>query len=157
MALLDDILSGPRLIGLWQRDAVRRLFQQDSVLSDDDFLQLYGLLKAAHGLPNPLNLSPVPLAAAHLPAALQAGQTVVLKAMRDLKHVNRVAPAQILNFSPVGMTVIYGGNGTGKSGYGRVLKRACRARTRQKSASTPPIQPLSVALLKRCSTSRSAE
>ena len=26
------------------------------------------------------------------------------------------------------MTVIYGGNGTGKSGYGRVMKRACRAR-----------------------------
>ena len=26
------------------------------------------------------------------------------------------------------MTVIYGGNGTGKSGYGRAMKRACRAR-----------------------------
>ena len=26
------------------------------------------------------------------------------------------------------MTVIYGGNGSGKSGYGRVMKRACRSR-----------------------------
>ena len=48
--------------------------------------------------------------------------------MRDLKHVNRIAPGQKLEFAPNGITVIYGGNASGKSGYSRVLKRACRAR-----------------------------
>lgn len=43
-------------------------------------------------------------------------------------HVNRIAPGQKLNFAPSGMTVVYGGNGSGKSGYVRVMKRACRAR-----------------------------
>lgn len=129
MALLDDILKWTETeLTLWQRDAARRLFEQESELSDDDYTKLYGLLKAAHGLPNPLDLTPVPLAAANLPAVLKAGESVVLKTMRDLKNVNRIAPAQTLNFSFTGMTVIYGGNGSGKSGYGRVMKRACRAR-----------------------------
>ena len=95
---------------LWQRDAARRLFEQEAELLDEEYTQRYGLLKAAHGLPNPFKLNPVPLAAAHLPAVLKAGEAVVLKTMRDLKHVNRIAPAQTLNFSPTGMTVIYGGN-----------------------------------------------
>jgi energy-coupling factor transporter ATP-binding protein EcfA2 len=58
---------------------------------------------------------------------------VVLKAMRDLKHVNRIAPNQVLQFAPNGLTAIYGGNGSGKSGYSRVLKRACRARDQQEN------------------------
>ena len=85
MALLDDILKWTETeLTLWQRDAARRLFEQEDELSDDDYTQLYGLLKAAHGLPNPLNLTPVPLAATHLPAVLKAGEAVVLKTMRDL-------------------------------------------------------------------------
>jgi ABC-type lipoprotein export system ATPase subunit len=48
--------------------------------------------------------------------------------MRDLKHVNRIVTGQKLEFAPKGLTVIYGGTGSGKSGYSRVLKRACRAR-----------------------------
>lgn len=43
-------------------------------------------------------------------------------------NVNAIAPEHSLGFSPQGLTVIYGGNGSGKSGYSRVLKRACRAR-----------------------------
>ncbi len=43
-------------------------------------------------------------------------------------HVNAIAENQHLPFRASGMTVIYGDNGSGKSGYSRVLKRACRAR-----------------------------
>ena len=129
MALLDDILAWTISdLSLWQRDAERRLFQKEAGLSVQDYDELYVLLRAANGLPNPLNLQPVPLAAEHLPAKLASVATVVLKAMRDLRHVNRIAQGQTLPFSPTGITVIYGGNGTGKSGYSRVLKHACRAR-----------------------------
>lgn len=129
MELIDEILKwSEEKLPLWQRDAVRRLFQQEAGLSDDDYLELYALLKAAHGLPNPLKLTPEPLKAAHLPTVIRAGEKVVLNAIRDMVHVNRIAPAQKLNFAPSGMTVIYGGNGSGKSGYVRVMKQACRAR-----------------------------
>ena len=134
MALLDEILAWTESsLTLWQRDAARRLFQKQQGLADKDYEDLYALLKSAHGLPDPDNRTPVPLAAEHLPAKAVGAATIVLRAMRDLKNVNRIAPNQILQFAPKGITVVYGGNGSGKSGYSRVLKRACRARDQQES------------------------
>ena len=43
-------------------------------------------------------------------------------------NVNALAENQELPFSPQGMTIIYGNNGAGKSGYVKILKAACRAR-----------------------------
>ena len=147
MALIDEILKwSEEKLPLWQRDAARRLFQQETGMSVGDYAELYALLKVAHGLPNPLGLTPEPLKAAHLPPVLQAGEKVVLKAIRDFVHVNRIAPGQKLNFAPSGMTVIYGGNGSGKSGYVRVMKRACRARDQAEKvlpdANDPAAQPM---------------
>jgi len=128
MSLLDDILAWANAeLTLWQRDAVRRLFQKQD-LGSQDYDDLYAMLKSAHGLPDPQKRQPVPLAQEHLPAHTGSTTPVILRDMRDLKHVNRIAPGQKLEFTPTGITVIYGGTGSGKSGYSRVLKRACRAR-----------------------------
>lgn len=128
MSLLNDILAWATTdLTQWQRDAVRRLFQKGT-LDRQDLDDLYALLKSSHGLPDPQNRQPVPLAKEHFPAHESNLDSVVLRAMRDLKHVNRIAPGQKLEFAPRGMTMIYGGNASGKSGYSRVLKRACRAR-----------------------------
>ncbi|MDP6545257.1 MAG: hypothetical protein QGH60_14825 [Phycisphaerae bacterium] len=128
MALLDDILEWTQKLPPWQQDAARRLFQKPGGLSADDYAELYSLLKAAHKLPGLTGLAPIPLSRSHLPATPVRGDTVILKGMRDLKHVNCIAPNQTLPFEVSGMTVIYGDNASGKSGYGRVLKRACRSR-----------------------------
>ncbi|HOO50074.1 MAG TPA: AAA family ATPase [Alphaproteobacteria bacterium] len=129
MSLIDDILKwSENELPLWQRDATRRLFQQSVGLTDNDYTELYSLLKAAYGLQNPANLKPIPLNSSHLPIAPPSNERVILKSMRDLKYVNRIAPAQVLDFAPIGITLIYGDNGTGKSGYSRVMKRACRSR-----------------------------
>ena len=128
MALLDDILRWTETLPLWQQDATRRLFQKPEGLSSDDYSGLYALLKAAQNPPGPKQPTPVPLSRSHLPSALARGDTVILKGMRDLKHVNCIAPNQTLTFQASGMTVIYGGNASGKSGYARVMKRACRCR-----------------------------
>jgi len=128
MTLLDKILKWTQTLPKWQSDAARRLLQREEGLSEDDYSELFTLLKAAHGLPNPDDLQPDPLAVAHLPANIKAGETIILKDMSELTHVNRIAPNQTLAFSEIGMSVIYGGNGTGKSGYVRVMKQACRCR-----------------------------
>lgn len=128
MSLLTDILAWATTnLTLWQRDAARRLFQKE-VLDRQDYDDLYAMLRSAHGLSDPKNRQPVSLVQEHLPTHATNSQPVVLCAMRDLKHVNRIAHGQRLEFAPIGITVIYGGNGSGKSGYSRVLKRACRAR-----------------------------
>ena len=72
-------------------------------------------------------LEPVPMD----PARLQqnaSSHTLTLKSLGNLRHVNKIDPSQTISFSPTGMTIIYGNNGTGKSGYARVFKRACFCR-----------------------------
>ena len=128
MSLLDKILAWATAdLTLWQRDALRRLLQKQE-LAQPDYEDLYAMLKSARGLPDPTKRQPDPLAQHHLPVQVAIAAPVVLLAMRDLKHVNRISHGQKLPFAPKGMTVIYGGNAAGKSGYSRVLKQACRAR-----------------------------
>jgi AAA domain len=128
MALLDEILNWSKSLPAWQSDAIRRLFQTEASLTDIDFQQLYSLLKANANLTASDMLVPVPLADTHLPSNPSPSDSLILTSLRDLENVNRIALNQNLKFAASGMTVIYGGNGTGKSGYARVLKSACRAR-----------------------------
>ena|ERR1700730_409156 len=112
----------------WQRDALRRIVQAQK-LTETDLLELVALCKRGHTLkPSPTDPEAKLLEAAHLPANPGAGASVSLTAIKDVSAVNNLAPAQTLTFAPRGITVIYGDNAAGKSGYARILKRACRAR-----------------------------
>jgi|TARA_R100000049_G_C1954626_1_gene106581 ABC-type lipoprotein export system ATPase subunit len=136
MALLNDILKWTESLPLWQRDACRRLFQKEGVLEETDYDELYVLLRKENGINVDDGLEPSPLEKRHLPVELPPGETVILTGLRDLENVNRIPNGHALSFSEDGMTVIYGGNGSGKSGYARVIKRACRARDQSE-----PIHP----------------
>ena len=127
MLILQEILAWTQGLPLWQSDAVARLLAKQA-LTADDVNDLYALLKVAHGIPDPKDRKPKPLTADQIPAPIKVTTHVELRAMKNLQHVNAIADNQHLALSPAGMTVIYGDNGSGKSGYSRVLKRACRAR-----------------------------
>lgn len=103
----------------WQRDALRRLATQGSV----DAAELDELAAICKGI------SPaVPLDAAHIRDPNRDQGEVYLRQVHGVCHVNALAPDQRLTLHRVGLTIIYGDNGSGKSGYARILKRACRAR-----------------------------
>jgi hypothetical protein len=53
---------------------------------------------------------------------------VTLKVVINPQDVNALASDQSLSFRQAGLTIVYGDNGAGKSGYARILKQACRAR-----------------------------
>jgi len=103
----------------WQRDALRRLAVEGSV----DAAGLDELVAICKG-----RTSAVPLAAAHLRDPNRDQGEVYLRQVHGVRHVNALAPDQRLTLHRVGLTIIYGDNGSGKSGYARILKRACRAR-----------------------------
>lgn len=129
MALLDEMLSwAANELKPWQSDAVRRLFQKVT-LDDGDYDDLLLMLKSTRGLAGNVMPTPVPLAKAHLPSA-GAANPIVLEALHSLRHVNRLAEGQRLEFLPKGLTIVFGDNGAGKSGYSRVIKSACRARVK---------------------------
>lgn len=136
MALLNDIFNWTTSLPSWQRDACRRLFQKEGGLAPEDYSELYILLKKENKIAVEDKVAPVPLTKEHLPAELKPGETITLVALRELQNVNQILNTHKLTFSETGMTVIYGGNGSGKSGYARVMKRACRARDQSE-----PIHP----------------
>lgn len=136
MALLNDILKWTESLPSWQRDACRRLLQKEEGLEALDYSELYTLLKKENGVEVDDAAEAVPLASEHLPGELPPDETVTLAALRELENVNQIPSDHVLTFSETGMTVVYGGNGSGKSGYARVMKRACRARDQSE-----PIHP----------------
>lgn len=131
MSVLEQIVEWTRSLRSWQREAVRRLLQQESLTAEDES-QLCSMLKAANGLADPVSGAgiPMPIAVSALPTT-RTRQSVVLKKMHSLKHVNALAADQCLGFAPSGVTVIYGENAAGKSGYSRALKKACHAREKK--------------------------
>lgn len=129
MPVLRDILDWSTSRPDWQRDALRRLVGS-STLSDQDIGELAQMVRQSRGLqadrPTP---NPTPLAEAHIAVSPAGGTGVVLTALREFSNVNALAAKQTLTFDAAGLTVVYGDNGAGKSGYVRVLKRLCRARS----------------------------
>lgn len=132
MAILQEIFKwASATLAPWERDALRRLFDSaDGKLADTDYDDLVALIKTEHGIPDSSGRKSLDLDPASLPGSTVGHTTVVLRDLSQLTHVNRIAPTEVLRFAPQGLTVIFGGNGSGKSGYARVLKRACRARDR---------------------------
>ncbi|MFH1599816.1 MAG: AAA family ATPase [Pseudomonadota bacterium] len=122
MALLDDILTWSEALPEWQRDALRRAFQGNGQLVPQDLADIRAMVEETPAAP-----TPVPLAKAHIPT-LGAGATTVLTGLTDLQDVNGFPPGRGLPLAPKGISVVFGENGAGKSGFARVLKRACRAR-----------------------------
>lgn len=126
--VFDMILEWSKKCPAWQKDALRRIVSTGK-LTDKDFEELLDICKGEHG-GDISNLAIEPLSAEHLPAAADAGKSLSLVSISDVAGVNQLAPGQTLSFESSGITIIYGQNGTGKSGYSRILKRACRARHR---------------------------
>jgi energy-coupling factor transporter ATP-binding protein EcfA2 len=131
-AALNDIVTWSLDAPAWQSDALRRLYAQHR-LSSVDVAELYILCRQVYDMleEGEPPLTAQPLDASHIPANWNAGGVVALKSIGHAKNVNALADDQTLNFAEIGLTVIYGDNGAGKSGYGRVLKRACRARDQE--------------------------
>lgn len=123
--IFADVLAWSQQRPTWQRDALRRLFTSGD-LSSDDLDELTEMCKARYGLAAPMPSSP--LEAVHLPISAPAPSVPVsLVALTHHNGVNALAAEQTLTFGP-GLTVAYGENAAGKSGYTRILKRACRSR-----------------------------
>ncbi|MEM7408880.1 MAG: AAA family ATPase [Myxococcota bacterium] len=124
MEVLTEILTWSRDRPDWQRDALRRLVTVGD-LDGDDIDELALICKAEHGLAEPQDHEP--LADEHLPSG---GAYPTAVSLTDLTHhggVNALAADQRIAFSP-SLTIVYGANAAGKSGYTRILKSACRAR-----------------------------
>lgn len=123
---IDDIVDWSTKLSPWRRDCLRRLALTENLLADD-MSELLAMIKAAAGLPtSAVPPAPIPFEKSHFGGVLK--HSVVLKGIANVDNVNRLVPKAGMNFCPTNLTVIYGRNGSGKSGFVRILRTACRTR-----------------------------
>jgi hypothetical protein len=125
--IFGEILAWSKQLAPWQNEAIRRLFKHGS-LSPADKDEIFEWSTIEHGLsPKPKNAVGLMLKEAELPTPPTPGHKIYLNGVRELINVNALKNDQRLSIGKQ-LTIIFGENGTGKSGYARVTKRACLAR-----------------------------
>lgn len=162
MATIDDVIAWANTLPPWQGDAVRRLLEiGDQPLSPEHYLEVLALAKAELKLaPPPVDVTPVPPAAGKFSGVPETKVSVKLLSIDDVKNVNIIKSGQTQPFAESGVTVLYGNNGSGKSGYSRILKLACQARDKGERilpdvfATLPPGTPTATLKIKQDSNTK---
>jgi energy-coupling factor transporter ATP-binding protein EcfA2 len=129
---IDDIVAWSNTQAPWRQDCLRRLAIAND-LSEGDEAELLGMIKHAAGF----TLAETPATADPFTKAHFSGGShtpIVLKGIANIAGVNRLVANASLDFCPKALTLVYGRNGSGKSGFVRILRTACR--TRIESAAT---------------------
>ena len=127
---LRDILSWSVECPKWQQDTLRRLCSGRE-LDENNIRELASLCRGNGQGYN------APAAATHQ-VSRKSAKVVKIKAIHGVENVNALQSGQRLTFCKEGLTVVYGDNGSGKSGYVRILKNACRSRTLANSVKILP-------------------
>ncbi|MGB7963918.1 MAG: AAA family ATPase [Propionicimonas sp.] len=105
----------------WQQDVLVALSRGETYDPPEAIAELANrLLQPNSGTAN--------TAAQNLTLGTAEPMQVVLKSVCNVNGVNALAADQTLAFAPGGLTIIYGNNGSGKSGYARVIKAMVSAR-----------------------------
>ena len=115
----------------WARDALRRHATSATLsLSESDKVEIRDRVRHHSGFP--ADPAPVcdPLSAGHLADVVGSpSRQAILCSLGPVENLNRLAPNQQLQFATYGLTLVYGDNGSGKSGYARIAKKLCRSLT----------------------------
>ena len=110
----------------WQKDALRRIAKGGC--GSDDVLELRKIIEKEVGLTDEQVSEVNPLSAGDLSGAAADTPHTTLTSLGPLKGFDRLESNQEpLKFSKTGLTVVYGQNASGKSGYCRIAKKLCRS------------------------------
>lgn len=124
----NELVALSEKLPLWQKDALRRIALHGE-LSEDDKDTLKTAMYSDHGLAN-FTGELTAFNADHCQIDAENAPRAMLCSIGPVEHINRLANEQPpLEFAPNGITLIYGDNGSGKSGYIRISKKICRERT----------------------------
>lgn len=127
MEVLDEIIEWASGLPLWQQVAVVKVLNHD--LSEDDVETLADI--CVREKTNPEELASEigdPLAGFKRSDDDDITDGVVIKELHSTKNINAIKDGSRLTFGDTGLTVVYGSNAVGKSGFSRVFKAACMCR-----------------------------
>jgi len=108
----------------WMQDTAQRLIH-NGTLTEQDFTDLLATCVAeANG--QTVQFSGLPAGAL---GVQDATMPLRLESISDVQGINALCPNKPLTFGNTPLCIVYGRNGSGKSGYVRLLKHACGARS----------------------------
>ncbi|MBD8825730.1 AAA family ATPase [Pseudomonas sp. CFBP 13602] len=113
----------------WEADIVRRLLL-NKTLPTQDLKEVIDNVFITYGIAehNEKKICSVPTTNSEIAGEIVASVSVRLCNIHNAQNINAISSESKLPFSHNGITLIYGENGSGKSGYTRVLKNACFAK-----------------------------
>ncbi|HZK12734.1 MAG TPA: hypothetical protein VFD10_10410, partial [Atribacterota bacterium] len=116
MAILDYLWEWTEGYDSWAKLLVKKIIILENSLPDEQLVSVYDEF-----LNNIFPSDKKPPVDIERPSLTFDTTNLQLLSLSEIEGVNKLAPGQILDFSN-NITVIYGGNATGKSGYSRILK-----------------------------------
>lgn len=112
---------------IWWRHAIRILIEKQS-LTSEDYTLLYQIARKEAGFPDIVEEFGKFSASVSSEGFTLEEKPVTLKSLGPTLNISALASNQVLEFSKIGLTVIYGDNGSGKSSLSKILKNACLTR-----------------------------
>lgn len=127
MSIYQDILNWSQGRPAFVQDALRRLVAS-TTLTQNDIDELVQLVKKECG-DNTITINPIPLHSTHIPTTIAiSGNYPKLISLNNPINICALHNQGGLQFSNTGLTIVYGGNGSGKSSYSRILRKLCWSR-----------------------------
>ncbi|WP_152019214.1 AAA family ATPase [Aliarcobacter butzleri] len=127
MSIYQEILSWSQSKQLFVQDTLRRIITS-TTLTQNDIDELVLLVKKECG-DETVTLSAVPLNNTHIPTVTTTSENYPkLISLSNPINICALHNQGSLQFSNLGLTVVYGNNGSGKSSYSRILKKLCWSR-----------------------------
>lgn len=113
----------------WVKDSLRRIaIAEDYSVEQADIDCILDNVRAAAGASSSVHPM-ISIEASHLGGGFGETRRTVLAQLGPVQNIDRLAEGQKLRMASVGITLVYGENGSGKSGYTRIAKRLCRSLT----------------------------
>jgi energy-coupling factor transporter ATP-binding protein EcfA2 len=138
VSVLDKIFNWQKDLPDWQSDLIRRILFRENLQTS--FNETYKNILIESKFINESS-SAIRLQINDFQSLNKTSSKVVLKRIHSLKNINAIKDDEYLDFVPKGLTLIYGENGSGKSGYARLLKVTCNCRDRIKEIHGNIYQP----------------
>jgi len=127
MPILIDIIDWVEDKPKFWQEAVNRIIRNKN-LTEDDITDLVEICKAEHGI-SELEFEDVDIdALKELVGSSNTEESILLSRIINNENINALKDNSELMFADIGLTAIYGDNGSGKSSYVSILKNTCNTR-----------------------------
>lgn len=148
MNVYNDIVKWSSSKPMFVRDALRRLFRNRQI-TEQDISELKEIIKKDHGL-SEIDINTKAVSEEDIPSEFCDVTQIRIKQISSPHNIAALFGEKPLIFSPKGLSIVYGKNGSGKSSYSKILKKLCWSRDKdvvlKKNVYTNDLSAQSVAI-----------